>query len=100
MFYATAVYYAEEGKNDEFNSIAAGLWWALITMTTVGYGDIYPKTELGKTLGVMCSFSGVIATALPIAVISTNYNNIYRAAKVKQRLKEKKSSITVFNSSY
>ena len=86
VFFATAVYYAEKGNNEEFNTIMSGLWWALITMTSVGYGDIYPRTELGKTLGVMCAFSGVIATALPIAVISTNYSNIYRAAKVKQRL--------------
>ena len=90
-FFAVAVYFVEEGKNDDFSSMAIGIWWAIITMSTVGYGDIYPNTELGKTLGIACAFSGVIATALPVAVISTNYGAIYRAAKVRQRLKEKTS---------
>ena len=86
-FFAVSVYYCEDHGPDNFPTMASGIWWALITMATVGYGDIYPRSELGKTIGVMCAFSGVIATALPVAVIATNYNIIYRAAKVRARLK-------------
>ena len=86
-FYAVAVYYCERDDNNEFPTMASGIWWALITMATVGYGDMVPKTELGKTIGVMCAFSGVISTGLPVAVIAHNYNIIYRIAKVRAKLR-------------
>ena len=85
-FFAVSVFYCEQGQSDPFPTMASGIWWALITMTTVGYGDMWPHTELGKAVGVMCAFSGVICTALPIAVIATNYNIIYRTAKVRAKL--------------
>ena len=86
-FFAVATFYCEQGNNEQFPSMAAGIWWAIITMSTVGYGDITPKTEMGKTIGVMCAFSGVICTALPVAVIATNYNIIYKTAKVRAKLR-------------
>ena len=86
-FYAVSVFYAESDYEGNVPTVASGIWWGLITMTTVGYGDMYPKSEMGKVIGVICAFSGVITTALPVAVIATNYNIIYRTAKVKERLK-------------
>ena len=71
---------------DHFPTIGSGIWWAIITMSTVGYGDVYPKSELGKSVGVLCAFLGLIATALPVAVIANNYNAIYQTAQVKQKM--------------
>ena len=85
-FFAVATYYCEQGNNEQFSTMAAGIWWAIITMSTVGYGDITLQSELGKTIGVMCAFSGVICTALPVAVIATNYSIIYKTAKVRNKL--------------
>ena len=49
---ATLAYYAENGTQPKaFSSIPAAMWWAAVTLTTVGYGDIYPTTVLGKFLG-------------------------------------------------
>lgn len=48
----------------------------VITMTTVGYGDVYPRTTVGKILAGMCSISGIILLAFPISVIVDNFNQV------------------------
>ena len=49
VLFASAAYYAEMESNPQFSSIPAAFWWAVVTMTTVGYGDVYPKTTPGKS---------------------------------------------------
>ncbi len=71
---AAGIYFAEHNAQPEvFSSIPASLWWAVVTLTTVGYGDAYPVTGLGRFftglvmltgLGVVAGFTGVITTAL------------------------------------
>eukprot|EP00435_Cladocopium_sp_Y103_P024395 s1962_g6.t1 len=60
-----------------FRSIPVCLWWVFTTMTTVGYGDMVPTTPLGKVVGVVCFYCGVILLALPIGVLSTNFEQAY-----------------------
>jgi len=71
------VIYAAEMESGKFESVYAGMWWALITMTTVGYGDFYPKTKLGYAIGAVCALNGLIVIALPIAAIASNFANYY-----------------------
>ena len=62
VIFASLVYYAERiqvNPTNDFSSIPLGLWWALVTMTTVGYGDMVPKTYLGMFVGAMCAMAGV-----------------------------------------
>ena len=75
LFASTAIYFLErEAQPDKFGSIPAAAWWALSTLTTVGYGDIVPVTPLGKMLGGVVMLLGVGMIALPVAIIATGFN--------------------------
>ena len=75
LFSATAMYYLErEAQPDKFGSIPDAAWWALATLTTVGYGDVVPVTPLGKLLGGVVMLLGVGMIALPVAIIATGFS--------------------------
>ena len=66
------MYSAEhEAQPEVFRNAFSGLWWAVATLTTVGYGDIYPVTALGRLLGAFIAFSGLAAVAIPTGIISS-----------------------------
>lgn len=69
----------------KFTSIPVTFWWCLITMTTVGYGDITPLTWPGQIIGSVCAIFGLLIIALPISVIGGNFSLYY--AHVRARLK-------------
>jgi voltage-gated potassium channel len=58
---------------DAFGSIPAALWWAIVTMTTTGYGDVIPKTVLGRMLSGMVMVSGILVIALWAGILATGY---------------------------
>ncbi|KOC68214.1 Potassium voltage-gated channel protein Shal [Habropoda laboriosa] len=94
IIFATVMFYAEKNVDGtNFTSIPAAFWYTIVTMTTLGYGDMVPKTIAGKIVGGVCSLSGVLVIALPVPVIVSNFSRIYhqnqRADKRKaQRVSE------------
>ncbi len=69
-----AMYYAENAAQPEtFSSIPASMWWAVITLTTIGYGDAYPVTTIGKIIGGVIAVMGIGIVALPTAIIATGF---------------------------
>lgn len=80
--------YAAEVKQQTFTSIIHSMWWAVITMTTIGYGDYYPTTTGGYIVGVICALNGLIVLALPVAAIASNFANFYSQHNVLMRHKQ------------
>ena len=68
---AVGIYYCERNIQPEaFGSIPAALWWAVITLTTIGYGDVYPVTPLGKVLTTFVALLGLGMVALPTGLLA------------------------------
>ncbi|XP_060101076.1 potassium voltage-gated channel subfamily C member 2 isoform X3 [Heteronotia binoei] len=100
LIFATMIYYAERigakpndpsaSAHTEFKNIPIGFWWAVVTMTTLGYGDMYPKTWSGMLVGALCALAGVLTIAMPVPVIVNNFGMYYSLAMAKQKLPRKR----------
>ncbi|XP_060759671.1 potassium voltage-gated channel subfamily D member 2 [Neoarius graeffei] len=95
IIFATVMFYAEKGSNaSKFTSIPAAFWYTIVTMTTLGYGDMVPKTIMGKIFGSICSLSGVLVIALPVPVIVSNFSRIYhQSQRAEKRRAQKKTRL-------
>ncbi|XP_021703144.1 potassium voltage-gated channel protein Shaw-like [Aedes aegypti] len=96
VVFASLVYYAEklqDNPDNQFKSIPLGLWWAIVTMTTVGYGDMAPKTYVGMFVGALCALAGVLTIALPVPVIVSNFSMFYSHTQARSKLPKKRRRV-------
>ncbi len=71
---STLIYYIESGVQPEaFPNIVASFWWSIATLTTVGYGDVYPVTAMGKVLASIIAITGIGLVALPTGILSSGF---------------------------
>mmetsp|Transcript_14021 Transcript_14021/g.29594 ORF Transcript_14021/g.29594 Transcript_14021/m.29594 type:complete len:432 (+) Transcript_14021:378-1673(+) len=98
VVFATLIFYCESGEWDEyrqqyvrsdgqqtpFESIPASMWWCLVTMTTVGYGDVTPITLSGRVVAIVTMFCGLVVLSLPITIIGANFDELYREMRKKE----------------
>ena len=88
---SSIMYFAENAAQpDKFPNIPATLWWAVATLTTVGYGDVYPVTVLGKLLGSIISITGIGLIAMPSGIISMG---LIKEVKKEKKRKKKEGEI-------
>lgn len=80
------MYFAEhlDPENKGFTSIPATLWWSVVTLTTTGYGDMYPITTIGKIMSGIIMLAGVAFFALPAGIISAGFLEEFRLNRVKK----------------
>lgn len=81
---SSLMYFVENpAQPDKFPNIIASAWWTIITLTTVGYGDVYPITVIGKILGGIIALLGIGLVALPTGIISSGFMEEIRSNSLK-----------------
>ena len=87
VLFSSVIYYCESAEDStDFNSIPATFWFTIVTMTTVGYGDLAPVTVAGKVFSALCAVFGVCCVlAIPSTIIVTNFNFFYLKHKAKPK---------------
>ena len=75
-------------ERSPFYSIGRSLWWVVVTITGVGYGDYYPTTTLGKVIGVITTCSSVLLMALPITIIGNEFTEQYDIVAKEKKMKQ------------
>lgn len=85
---AAGIYVVESrAQPEEFSSIPASMWWAVVTLTTVGYGDVTPITPWGRFLGALITILGVGLAALPAGILATGLTHELEQRKQNLELK-------------
>lgn len=103
LFFSTVMHMIERGEWDTtkqcfsrpgeaffngcspFESVPLGFWWAITTMTTVGYGDTFPVTPLGKLIGGIAMLAGIFCVALPTGILCTEFSKLFTENQVQGR---------------
>uniref|UniRef100_A0A1I7XSJ8 Ion_trans domain-containing protein n=1 Tax=Heterorhabditis bacteriophora TaxID=37862 RepID=A0A1I7XSJ8_HETBA len=84
IFFSTLIYFLERDEPDtKFTSIPATFWWCVVTMATVGYGDLVPVTVAGKLVGSGAIVCGVMVLALPITIMVNNFMQVVKLREEK-----------------
>ncbi|CAI4226273.1 unnamed protein product [Auanema sp. JU1783] len=84
IFSSFLVYLCEKNTNDKYSTFADALWWGVITLSTVGYGDKTPETWPGKIIAAFCALLGISFFALPAGILGSGF-----ALKVQQHQRQK-----------
>jgi voltage-gated potassium channel len=75
-------------ESDSFNSFFDAIYWATVSLTTMGYGDIYPVTALGRGITMVSAIFGIAIVALPAGIITAGYMNEIAADKAADKDEE------------
>ena len=82
VVFGVALFFCEIFVSNTVTDMTRGTYWAFITMTTVGYGDVVPTTLHGRALAVLCSLAGVLFTGLAVPIIANSFDRYYSQARL------------------
>jgi voltage-gated potassium channel len=86
---ATAIYLVEGGVQPQaFGSIPRALWWSIVTLTTVGYGDVAPVTVIGRIMGGVTAIAAIGLIALPTGILAAAFNDALSRRAIERRDKD------------
>ncbi|XP_064643049.1 potassium voltage-gated channel subfamily C member 1-like isoform X2 [Lineus longissimus] len=104
VFYAERVSTHETESDNDFRDLTSGFWWAIVTLTTVGYGDLIVRTSLGYATGAVAAVSGLVMLAFVVPIISNQFTmlynfdiamkNVHQHCQVKRRKRNLSTSFT------
>ena len=84
MYYAEHQSINAKGEPSNFTSIPATIWWAVVSLTTTGYGDMIPITDIGKVMASIIMLTGIAFFALPAGIITAGFIDEFRLHRVKK----------------
>lgn len=87
--------YIDSGEPSPYQSVLHGIWWAIVTITTVGYGDKFPVTWPGQVVALFAVLNGLVVLAFPITIISSNFSDVTSEAETERDEKELVANINV-----
>ncbi|XP_023339856.1 potassium voltage-gated channel protein Shab [Eurytemora carolleeae] len=93
LIFSSLCYFIEKDEESGFTSIPTAFYWVVVTMTTVGYGDIFPTTGLGKLVGTFCAISGVLVLSLPIPIIAGNFERFHKDQGLRDKAEKRKKQL-------
>ena len=92
---ALLLYFIEgDSKPQQFGSVTRAMWWAIVTLTTVGYGDVYPETVLGRIAAGLVALAGIGIVAMPTGILASSFAEEFRerAEKKQQDLEARRAA--------
>lgn len=94
---STMLYFIEaEAQPDKFGSIPRALWWSVATLTTIGYGDVFPITPLGRLLAAITALTSIGVVALPTGILAAAFSDAlqrHREAEAEAALREQEEAL-------
>lgn len=97
VYIAALLLYFIEGDNKpaQFGSITRALWWSIVTLTTVGYGDVYPETVMGRIAAGLVAVAGIGIVAMPTGILASAFAEEFRERhEAKERAKREGKSLS------
>jgi voltage-gated potassium channel len=96
VYVAALMLYTIEGedKPQQFGSITRALWWAVVTLTTVGYGDVYPDTALGRIAAALVAIAGIGIVAMPTGILASAFAEEFRQRYEEQQAAKRRAMDT------
>lgn len=80
------MYHVEhEAQPEVFSSIAAAMWWGIVTLTTIGYGDVYPITIAGKIVAAVIAVLGIAVYAIPTGIMASAFTEEIRKKRERPK---------------